>query len=57
MDKFKQSGDFSSLFKLDVIDSDQDFDKDKFSLFQWNMTICNGFQTFFNHLFHIFIKT
>jgi hypothetical protein len=34
MGKFRESGDFASLFKLDVIDSDQDFDEDKFVLFQ-----------------------
>ena len=58
MDKFKQSGDFSSLFKLDVIDSDQDFDKDKFSLFQdstyigpeISVDVIGRSESFFKHL-------
>lgn len=58
MDKFKQSGDFSSLFKLDVIDSEQDFDKDKFSLFQdstylspeMSVDVIGRSESFFKHL-------
>lgn len=58
MDKFKQSGDFSSLFKLEVIDSEQDFDKDKFSLFQdstylspeMSVDVIGGSESFFKHL-------
>lgn len=58
MDKFKQSADFSSLFKLDVIDSEQDFDKDKFSLFQdstylspeMSVDVIGRSESFFKHL-------